>query len=103
MRRSSDLKDLSILLRQGLVDASDVVVGQMLHFLLQLALLVLRDFGVFLAPPEQFDTVAADIPHRYARLLGIFRRHPRQFAPPLLVQIRDRDPDDLTLGLRVET
>src|SRR5580704_8807774 len=74
----------------------------MLHFLLQLALLVLRNLGVLFLPPEQLDAVAADIADRDARLLGVFRGNTGQFAPPFLVQIGDRNPDDLTLGLGIE-
>src|SRR3984893_11187055 len=74
----------------------------MLHPLLQLALLVLRDIGVPFAPPEQFDTVAADIADRHARLRGVFPRPPRQLPPPLLVQIRNRTPDYLPLGLPID-
>src|SRR5215813_6763276 len=74
----------------------------MLDLLLQLALLVLRDLGVFLLPLEHLDTVPAHIAHRNARLLGVFRRYPRQLAPTLLIQIWDRNADRLTLGLRIE-
>src|SRR5712672_1993959 len=74
----------------------------MLHILLQLALLVLRDVCVLLTPPEQLDTVAANVADGYASLLGVSGRDPRQLAPPLLVEVRNRNTDHLTFGLRIE-
>src|SRR5215471_9664941 len=102
LMRPSDLQDLPVLLCERLVDAPDVAVGQMLDLLLQLALLVLRNFGVFLAPLEHLYTVAAHIADRDSRLLGIFCRYPRQLTPAFLIQFGDRNADRLTLGLRVE-
>src|SRR5262249_24137230 len=49
------------------------------------------------------DAVPPHIAYRNPRLLGVFRRNPGQFAPPLLVKFRDRHSDDLAFGLRVET
>src|SRR6516162_3723146 len=74
----------------------------MLDLLLLLTLLVSRDLGVLLPPLEHLDTVPAHVADRNARLLGIFCRYPRQLAPPLLIQIGDRNSDRLTLGLRIE-
>src|SRR5258708_13077822 len=90
----SDLQDLFILLRQGLVDLPDVLVGQGLDIVLQLAVLILRDLAVLFLLLERVEPVAADVADMNAGLLGIFGRNLRQFPPPLLPQIADLHPDD---------
>src|SRR5262252_1040980 len=101
-RRSSDLEDLLVLLRQRIVDPLDVIVGQMLDLTLQLAALVLRDLGVLLPSLEDLDAVTPHIANRYPGVFGVFGGDARQIAAPLLIQVRDWHPDRLTLGLRVE-
>src|SRR5919108_4308128 len=98
-RPNSDFRDLGFLALQELVDPADVVVGQLLDAVFRAVLLVGPDALLLL---EVVDDVAADIPNRDATLLRDLPRDLHELLPPLLGELRDRQPDDLPVVGRVE-
>ena len=100
--RHLDREDLLLLGLQEVVDLLDFLVRQLLRFLQAAALVVLGDGLVLvelLDPIVALVAVAADLD---ARLLGHRMRLLRQVLAPILGQRRDRNPDDLAVGLRVQ-
>src|SRR5260370_30311327 len=90
----SDLQDLFILLRQGVVDLPDVLVGQRLDIVLQLAVLILRDLAVLFFLLERIEPVTADIADGNARLVAVLGVSFGQIAPAILGEIGDRHAYD---------
>src|ERR1700730_12615983 len=67
----SDLEDLSLLPLDGVVDPGDEQVRDLLRFDEFGRHLVLAHVAILLDAPEMLDLIAADIPHRDTRLLGL--------------------------------
>src|SRR5688572_33018329 len=61
---TSDLHDLFFLGGERVVDLLHVVVGQLLHFIVQLAVLVLGDLAVLFLLLQRFHAIAADVADR---------------------------------------
>src|SRR5262245_65351683 len=80
----SDMRDVFLLRRQHLVDLLDVVVGQLLHLGVALAVLVLGDLVILLELLEPLHPVAAHIAHGDAGLLGVFVRDLDQLLAAIL-------------------
>src|SRR5919109_2883607 len=71
---------------QRLVDLLHVLVGQLLHLVVQNAMLVLGDLAVLLLLLQRFHAVAPDVAHGHTRLLGIFVRDLGQLRAALLAE-----------------
>src|SRR5215468_10415476 len=69
--RRSDIHDIFFFGSQRFIDLLDVLVRQVLHLGLALAVLVLGDLVLLLAGLEGLHAVAPDVADRDARLLGI--------------------------------
>ena len=59
---------------------------------------VLADLVVLLKLLEKVEAIAADVAHRDARGLGVFVRDLHDFPPPLFVEFRDSQLEDLSLA-----
>src|SRR5262249_11417573 len=87
--RTSHGEDFLFLRRQHLVDLADRLVGRFLHLLARALALVLADLVLLLELLEHVETVAAHVPHRDPRRLGVFVRDLDQLLAPLLVELGD--------------
>ena len=81
----SDLHDFLFFLGERVVDQLDVLVGQLLHLVGALAVLVLGNLVVLLELLERLHAVAADVTHGDAPLLGVFVGDLAEFGTTLLV------------------
>src|SRR5262249_53291937 len=98
-----DRHDLFFLVRERLIDLADHGIGRLLHFRRMPLLVVLADLVLFFHLLEQIEPVAAHMPHRDLRGLGIFVGHLDQLLAALLVELRDAQADHLAFGRRRKT
>src|SRR3984893_9084368 len=70
--RTSHGEDFLFLRRQQLVDVGDCLVGHLLHLLGRPLAVVLADLVLLFHLLEHIEAVAAHVPHRYPRRLGVF-------------------------------
>src|SRR6185312_8067593 len=101
-RSTSDGLDFLFLVRERVVDLLDVAVGQLLHLVRLLAMLVLRDLVVLLGLLERFHAVAADVAHGDAALLGVLVRELGELVAAIGRELGDRDADQLAVRRRIE-
>jgi hypothetical protein len=87
---------------QGLVDAFDRLVGELLNVVVHSLLFVLADGAVFLGALQLVVGVAADVADGDLLLLGVLAGELGQLAPALLGQRRDRDADGCAVGDRIQ-
>src|SRR5215468_283326 len=99
---TSDRLDLFFLVREHLVDLLDVAVGQLLHLVGLVAMLVLRDLVILLGLLQSFHAVATDVADRNTALLGVFVGKLGELDAPLARELGNRDADELTVGRRIE-
>src|SRR5262252_5435817 len=99
---TSDRLDLFFLVREHLVDLLDVAVGQLLHLVGLMAMLVLRDLVILLGLLQCFHAVAADVADRNAALLGVLVRKLGELDAPLARELGYRDANELTVRRRIE-
>src|SRR5437879_8949578 len=98
---TSDRLDFLFLVGQHLVDLLDVAVGQLLHLVGLLAVLVLRDLVIFLGLLQRLHAVASHVAHGDARLLGVFVPELGKLVAPLGRELWQRNADQLAVGLWV--
>src|SRR5688572_14197163 len=99
---TSDLHDLFFFGGERLVDLLHMLVGQLLHLVVQLAVLVLGDLAVLFLLLQRFHAVPPDVADGDARLLGVFVRDLGQLGAPLLAELGDRHAHQLAVAGRVE-
>src|SRR5688500_15035549 len=95
----SDFHDLGFLRLDQVVDAVDGVVVRLLEILLGVLLLVLGDAVHLL---QRVARVRARVAHGDPAVLGHLVDDLHEVAPALLVQRRQRHPDDAALRRRIE-
>src|SRR3954467_7590096 len=91
----SDLQNLFLFLLQEVVDLVRVVVGQLLHPFLGAALLVAANLALIDELLQVMHDVTADVADGYAAFLRHLLGDLDELLPPLLRQLRDRQPDEL--------
>src|SRR3954467_1376787 len=96
----SDFQDLRFLRVNQALDLLDVVVSELLNVFLRVALIVLRDFLELLHLGER---LGAGMPHGDATLLAQLVDDFDEVPPPLFGERRQRHPDEVALGCRVES
>ena len=84
----SDLQDLLFLVVEQSLTCLICTVGQLLHLVGPLLVLVLGDLAVLLQPLELLHAVAPDVADRHPRLLGVRVRDLGQLVAPLLRSAR---------------
>src|SRR5262245_20326448 len=99
---ASHREDFPFLCSQHLVDLGDGFVGGLLHLLGRSFALVLADLVVLFQLLEHVEAVAADVAHGDPRGLGIFMGDLDQLLAPLLVELRDAQPQHLPFGRGIE-
>src|SRR6185312_15077347 len=99
---SSDLHDLLFFAMQGLVDVTDMPVGQLLQFIAELMVFILTNFTVLFRLFQGVHAVAANVADGHAGCIGIFVGELDEFLAALFVQFGQRNADELAVGLRVE-
>src|SRR5947209_7122379 len=94
----SDLPDLPVLFGEGLVDALDVAVGQLLHLVRPVLHLVLADLVLLFERPDLVHAIPADAPDGDAGPLGVTAGGLGEFGPAFGGELRDGDADELAVG-----
>src|SRR5215813_5037121 len=87
---TSDLHDLFFFGGERVVDLLHVAVGQLLHLVVQFAVLVLGNLAVLFLLLQELHAVTSDVANGNPCLLGIFVRDLAQLRAPLLTEVRDR-------------
>src|SRR5882762_4552096 len=82
-------EDFLFLGREQLIDLRNRPVGCLLHIIGQPFLIVLGNLVVFLKFLDGIEAIAADVPDRDFRCLGVFMRHLHQFLAALFVELRN--------------
>src|SRR3990172_4947317 len=96
MARASYRHQLRFLLLQQLVDAGDVLVGELLDLVLGPALVVLGDLFLFQRLLEVVVGVAPQVAYRDARGLGFVAHHLDQLLAALFRERRQRHADPVS-------
>src|SRR2546430_7991772 len=98
-----DLHDLGFLAGGHLVDQTDVAVGDLLQLVAPAPSLVGRDLFLFLQRLDPIHLLAPDVANRNMRALGIPLDQSSVLAAPLLVEGRNRNPDQLAVIPRIQS
>src|SRR5439155_5718275 len=94
---ASDLHDLGFFASRHLVDQADVAIGELLQLLTTSASLVGRDLFLPLEGLDPIHLLTPDVAHRHMGAFRVSLDQPGVFPAPLLVQRRNRHPDQLTV------
>src|ERR1700680_5101598 len=97
-----DLHDFGFFARRHLVDQADVAVRELLHLVAAPARLVGRDLLILLQRLDPVHLLTTDVANRHVRTLRIALHESRVFPAPLLIQRRNRDPDQLAVVTGVQ-
>src|SRR5687767_5494425 len=95
----SDFQDFGFFRVDQPVDLLDVLVGELLDFLLRMSFVVFGDLLQLLDLGERFS---AGVPHRDTPFLAQLVNHLDQVLASLLRKCRKRYPDQVTLSRRIE-
>src|SRR5581483_10262982 len=90
------------LLLKRIVHLLDQLVGDALHVLVELPVLILGDLAVLFLLLERLEHVAPHVADRDLGVLGVFVRDLGELAAPLLAERRDRHAQHLAFRLRIE-
>src|SRR5262249_30243881 len=101
--QTSHCEGFPFLRRQPLVDIRNDLVGRLLDLLGRPFAVVLADLVILFQLLDDLKAVAPHVADRHLGSLSIFMRNLHQFLAPLLVELRESQPQNLTLGRRGET
>src|SRR3712207_5953910 len=103
VRATPDLHQLGFLVLAGLVHVRDVLVGQLLELVRGPPHLVFGHLMALLQLAQLIMAVAADVPNGDAPFLHTLVHELGQLLAPLLVDLRQRQPDHVTVVGRRNT
>src|SRR5919197_6778063 len=98
----SDLEDLGFLALEQAVELGDARVGELLQLDLGAMLVVGADVAAVPQFAQVVHHVTPDVPDGHAPLLGDVADHLHELPAALLVELGDREPDELAVVVRRE-
>src|ERR1700738_4452269 len=97
-----DLHDFGFFARRHLVDQGNVAIGKLLQLITAAMRLIGRNLLLLLEGLDAVHLLPTDIANRHVRSLRVALHESRIFPPSLLVQWRNRDPDQLAVVAGVQ-